>query len=203
MERPLNQKQECNNWTLLDLPNADLRIIRSFFNEKQSSAIFVDLKENCSWQQHTIRLFGKDVLEPRKIDWYSDKNYKYSNKVLYSRSFVDFPLIKEIKGQVEKATVQAFNSVLCNYYRDGNDSMGWHQDNEKELGVDPVIASLSFGVSRKFKLRSIDKNINKDIFLKSGDLLLMGKGVQLEYKHCIPKTKSPGERINLTFRAII
>ena len=113
-------------------------------------------------------------------------------------------LLKEIKNKIEILTKVEFSTVLLNYYRNGNDSNGWHADNEKELGINPIIASLSFGANRQFQLKhNSDKNLKKNIILENGSLLLMKGTTQECWKHQIPKTTKPTEaRINLTFRII-
>ena len=113
-------------------------------------------------------------------------------------------LLQKIKFHIESVANTNFTSVLLNYYRDGSDSNGWHADNEKELGVNPVIASVSFGSERNFQLKhNNDKALKKNIFLEHGSLLLMKGVTQHLWKHQIPKTAKPvGPRINLTFRVI-
>ena len=113
-------------------------------------------------------------------------------------------LLQKIKLLIENKTDTQFTSVLLNYYRDGKDSNGWHADNEKELGTNPIIASLSFGAERSFQLKhNSDKDQKKNIVLEHGSLLLMKGTTQHFWKHQIPKTSKPiGPRINLTFRKI-
>jgi len=110
-----------------------------------------------------------------------------------------------IKNRIEKESGQEFTNVLLNYYRDGNDSMGWHKDNEKELGVNPVIGSVSFGASRSFHFKNqSDKNLKEKVLLTNGSFLLMEGSTQHHWYHSIPKAQKISEgRINLTFRKII
>jgi alkylated DNA repair dioxygenase AlkB len=128
--------------------------------------------------------------------------YSYSGITLNPRPFSS--AVSQIASQIQQKTGISFNSVLVNYYRNGQDSMGWHADDEPELGADPMIASVSFGEPRDFLLRH---NTRKELILKlplpSGSLLLMGKGIQLNWKHSLPKRKHAGPRINLTFRKIL
>jgi len=130
------------------------------------------------------------------------KSYSYSNIIMYPKPWN--LLLQKIKLYVESITDTNFTTVLLNYYRDGNDSNGWHADNEKELGINPVIASLSFGAERVFQLKhNTDKEQKKNIILEHGSLLLMKGTTQHFWKHQIPKTAKPiGSRINLTFREI-
>ena len=134
-------------------------------------------------------------------------NLKYSGLIMEPTPWD--PEVLVLKQQVEALTNATYNSVLINYYRDGQDSMGWHADNEKELGLNPIIASVSLGASRKFCLKpnqSTDGSPTQTIslLLEHGSLLLMGPGVQNQYKHQLPKTtKTLGTRINLTFRKML
>lgn len=154
--------------------------------------------------QGTIRLFGKTFKTPRLEALYGEKhlNYSYSNQQIQANPLC--PILDQLKREVEHKTRHTFNCVFVNVYRNGLDSNGWHADNETELGRDPIIASLSLGASRKFLLKSNvgDERIN--LVLNHGDLLLMGSGIQNEWKHCVPKAlKIMEPRVNLTFRKII
>ncbi len=154
--------------------------------------------------QGEILMFGKRVLIPRLESFHCNDsiNYTYSGKLLKAAPFTS-ELLK-IKLKVEKLTGQHFNCVLINVYRNGQDSNGWHADNEKELGEYPIIASVSFGATRTFKLRATDGTEKYSIPLTAGSLLLMGGKVQHQFKHCIPKEPKITEpRINLTFRTIL
>lgn len=175
-----------------------------FYSEEESIKIYNFLLENIKWNQGEIKLFGKKYKVPRLEAFYAydNKNYAYSGQNLEVKEFPDFLL--KIKHKVEKATNTNFNSVLINYYRDGNDSNGWHSDNEKELGKDPLIASLSFGTSRRFDLKHSTKIEKHSFELNSGSLLLMGGEIQHYWKHQIAKSKKiQTGRINLTFRTIL
>ncbi|MEZ4725320.1 MAG: alpha-ketoglutarate-dependent dioxygenase AlkB [Candidatus Kapaibacterium sp.] len=157
-----------------------------------------------NWQQDEIIMFGKKVKVPRLTAWYANPNvnYRYSGLLLTPNKWTD-ELI-EIKEITEKISNHKFNSVLLNYYRGGSDSMGWHSDDEKELGTNPTIASVTFGYPRRFLYREKNNHNNKfDIELKDGSLLLMKGDFQEKYQHSVPKTaKAVGERLNLTFRTI-
>lgn len=156
------------------------------------------------WSQNKIKLFGKEVEIPRKERFCTlneELSYSYSGKTLISKEWE-----KELSPILEKLEClgYSFNAVLINFYRDGMDSNGWHADNEKELGSDPVIASVSLGSERRFQLRSIDKSEKFNLDLGHGSLIIMGKGSQLNYKHQLPKMPKLAEpRINLTFRQIL
>ena len=190
--------------TVLKLPDAELTYIPEFLDNNEAENLFQYLKQHTNWQHDNITVFGKTYKQPRLTAFYneSDKPYTYSNITMLPRPF---PLkIAEIKKKIETITKSKFNSVLLNLYRDGNDSNGWHADDEKSLGINPVIASLSLGTERvfHFKHRHIKPEKYK-IKLQSGSLLVMSGSMQHHWLHQIPKTKKKiGERINLTFRKI-
>jgi alkylated DNA repair dioxygenase AlkB len=173
-----------------------------FLTQNEADHYFKTLKEKTDWQQYTIRIFGKQVLQPRLSAWVGDKNYAYSGKSLTAAAWSTDLL--ELKSRLQKFLSENFNSVLLNLYRDGSDSMGWHRDNEKELGQEPVIASLSFGAEREFRLR--DHQTKKEIIKitpQHGSLIVMKGQTQTNWEHGLPKTaKIKSERINLTFRHI-
>jgi alkylated DNA repair dioxygenase AlkB len=163
------------------------------------------LANSIQWRQDEIKMFGKKVLIPRLNAWYGEKDalYSYSGIQLMPNSWT--PELLEIKEIVEAKTQTKFNGVLINLYRNGNDSMGWHSDDEKELGINPTIASVSLGASRTFRLRSKDdkKKIIK-LSLTHGSLLVMKGNTQHYWQHDIPKEKNIDKpRINLTFREIV
>ena len=162
------------------------------------------LVNNLELEQESIQLFGKKVLQPRLSRFYSDVgvSYKYSQQV-----FIGEPWTKELaelKTTLEKLTSHRFNSALVNYYRDGNDSMGLHADNEAELGINPTIASMNFGASRKMVFRKNGTKEKLELTLNNGDLLMMSGTLQHNWKHEIPKQRKITEsRLNITFRHII
>ena len=168
-------------------------------SHKEASELISKIKEQVNFEQRDIVIMGKRVKVPRLEAWFG-QSYTYSGNVFAAKPMPAF--LVELKADIEERTGQKYNSVLINLYRDGSDSVSWHSDNEKELGADPVIASVSLGAERKFKMKHrTDKDDKADIIMKSGSLLVMGKGSQLNYLHCVPKTKKVHtERINLTFR---
>ncbi len=192
------------------LADAEIVFIPQLFTPSVSDQIFKDLRENIAWQQGEITIFGKRVLEPRLTAWYGDagKTYTYSSKKQEPLAWTEtlFFIKNEIKKQLKqsKYTPSVFNSVLCNFYRNGNDSMGWHQDNERELGLNPLIASVNFGESRRFLFRrKDDKNEKHELLLTHGSLLIMAGAMQHHWQHAVPKEpKCLKPRINLTFRHI-
>ena len=188
----------------LRLPNAELIYIPNFYDSEKAEDYFEYLKENIPWQQDAIKLFGKTFPQPRLTALFAtnDKPYTYSNITMEPKEFTSE--LRQIKADVEKVSDSEFTTVLLNLYRNGNDSNGWHADNEKALGINPVIASLSFGVTRAFhfKHRTIKEERHK-LNLEHGSLLIMKGEMQHFWLHQIPKTKKLiSERINLTFRTL-
>lgn len=190
---------------VFNLPDAEIIYFPHFFNTEEADRLFSELKNNSAWQQDEIRVFGKIHPQPRLTALYGEqgKPYSYANITMQPLQWT--PVLQKIKESVENTCQTKFTSVLLNYYRDGKDSNGWHADNEKELGTNPVIASISLGAERVFQLKhNTDKECKKNIVLEHGSLLLMKGTTQRFWKHQIPKTTKPvGPRINLTFRVII
>lgn len=167
-----------------------------------SAAIMARLVAETAWRAETITVWGKSHLQPRLTAWYGEASYTYSGMTLEPLPFT--PLQLAIKQAVEQASGRRFNSVLLNYYRNEQDSMGFHSDDEKELGPEPAIASVSYGEPRTFILKH--KRLPKTLKLALGDgsLLLMAGTLQRHWRHGINKERAPrGPRINLTFRNII
>jgi alkylated DNA repair dioxygenase AlkB len=172
-----------------------------FYANFLGNEYFELLKSEINWKQEGMKMYGKEVLFPRLTAWYAEegKTYKYSGLVNIPQEFT-LNLMK-IKEKVELKTGKKFNSGLLNYYRNGQDSMGWHSDDETELGKNPVIASVSLGAERKFqfKHKTIPKSLI-NITLSPGSLLIMQGATQHHWLHQVPKVKDAGERINITFR---
>ena len=179
-------------------------IIQIFLATEMADAHFKEFKESVPWQQDDIKVFGKVYPQPRLTALYAnnDKPYSYSNISMRPHRFT--PLLLDIKKQIETKTDVEFTTCLLNLYRDGKDSNGWHADNEKELGKNPVIASVTLGQERYFNLKHrTQKDLKHKLLLAHGSLLLMQGETQHHWLHQIPKTAKPiGERINLTFRVI-
>lgn len=164
-----------------------------------------DLTKDIRWRNDSITMFGKTHPQPRLTAWYGDKGlvYTYSKITMTADGWT--PPLLELKNTLEKDLNASFNSVLVNYYRDGNDHMSYHSDDEKELGKNPVIASLSFGAVRRFYLKHrIDKNVSPHVYeLEDQSLLVMKGELQKFWNHKISKsTKVKTPRLNLTFRQI-
>ncbi|WP_244199285.1 alpha-ketoglutarate-dependent dioxygenase AlkB family protein [Flavobacterium psychrolimnae] len=188
----------------LDLPDAEIIYYPQFYDKEQADIIFAELVKDIPWQQDEIRVYGKIHPQPRLTALFGNegKPYSYSNITMQPHPWNS--LLQKLKTEIEKVSDTIFTTVLLNQYRDGKDSNGWHADNEKELGTNPVIASLSFGAERTFQLKhNLDKDLKKNIVLQHGSLLLMRGKTQHFWKHQIPKTAKPiNPRINLTFRVI-
>jgi len=187
-----------------NLPDAEVLYFPAFLNARDSAELFQNLLENSPWQEDTITVFGKTHLQPRLTAFYGNNNlkYSYSNIKLQTNSWTSTLL--DLKYKVEEKAEAEFNSVLLNLYRDGKDSNGWHADDEKELGINPIIASVTLGNERFFHLKHKSRPEYKaKIKLENGSLLLMKAATQHFYKHQIPKTMQIIDaRINLTFRTI-
>jgi alkylated DNA repair dioxygenase AlkB len=186
----------------LPLPDAEVFFAPAFFTPTESDLYLEKLKQEVNWQQEGIRLFGKQLPLPRLTAWYGDKGYTYSG--LYNAPQPWLPVLLELKERVEQVSGHRYNSVLLNLYRSGQDSMGWHSDDEKELA--PGIASLSFGGERKFAFRHrYQKELPPvRLTLQHGSLLLMQGTTQQYWQHQVPKTARAIEpRINLTFRQVL
>lgn len=188
----------------LNLPDADILYYPSFFNTIEANNFYNNLLQDISWQQDSITLFGKTHLQPRLTALYANNNnaYTYSGITMYPKSFL--PDLATIKSRIESLIPKEFTSCLCNLYRNGKDSNGWHSDNERELGKNPIITSVSFGAERVFHLKhKTIPNLKHKLILHHGSLLIMKGGTQKHWLHQIPKTqKDIGKRINLTFRII-
>ncbi len=188
----------------LTMPHAEVYLDREFFTPRESDSLLADLTANIAWEQKAIQFMGKQVMQPRLIAWYGDegKSYRYSGLTVHPLAWT--PILLNMKTQVEAAADVTFNSILLNQYRDGQDSVGWHSDDEPELGTNPVIASISLGASRNFQFKhKTNADLKLTVELTHGSLLLMRGTTQHFWKHQIPKTKKElGSRINLTFRVI-
>jgi alkylated DNA repair dioxygenase AlkB len=196
---------EKNNTPIkLALPDANITYYSSFFSPKESSEYFQILLNEIEWQEDDIKVFGKTYKQPRLTALYGMNNasYRYSGITMFPKPF-NF-ILKEIKTKIEEITEIKFTTVLLNFYRDGSDSNGWHSDDEKELGENPVIVAISLGAERTFRLRhKKDKTQKKNLILQHGSLLIMKGETQHHWQHCIPKSKKDIKpRINLTFRVI-
>ena len=214
---------------ILKVPNGELIFSECFFNKKISDRSVEYFQENdtfnwesadghqvsedefaqinfinIKWKREQIKMYGKCIPLPRLTSWYGDpgKSYTYSGITSTPNEWNKGLLY--IKEKIEQVTALTFNSVLLNWYRNGEDHMSWHADDEQELGKNPVIASVNFGETRDFVIRRIDDPSKKIVIpLRHGTLLVMGGELQHYWQHSVPKRKRIKEsRFNLTFRCV-
>lgn len=190
----------------LPLPDGEAQYDSAFLEQTDADRYYTTLLQEIDWRQEQITIFGKKMDQPRLIAWHGDtgKSYTYSQLTLSPSLWT--PALTEIQNLLQINTGIRFNSVLLNLYRTGTDSMGWHSDDEPELGPEPIIASISLGAIRRFRFRHRhDKHIpSKGIDLTHGSLLLMRGATQTNWQHALPKTaRKVGSRINLTYRVIL
>jgi alkylated DNA repair dioxygenase AlkB len=188
----------------LELPDADVTFYPNFFGTSDSDRLLDELYRTTGWRQETIAIEDATIPLPRLTAWYGDpgRTYTYSSITMEPQPWSE-PLL-EIKRRIEQVSPETFNSVLLNLYRDGRDGVGWHSDNEPELGEFPVIGSVSLGGTRTFALRHKKRrDLKVELELTHGSYLLMKGTTQRFYRHQVPRTEEPVEpRINLTFRRI-
>lgn len=191
------------NSGLTVIKNGEYLFFPNFFSKLESDLFLQKLKTEILWKQESMNMYGKQLNFPRLTAWYGDdeKPYSFSGIKLSPQPWNE-DLI-EIKNKIESKALVNFNSVLLNRYRNGSDSISWHTDAEKELGQNPIIASVNFGETRKFQLRHIHTKEKLEIELTHGSLLIMQGELQHFWQHQVPKTaENVNERINLTFRVI-
>jgi alkylated DNA repair dioxygenase AlkB len=188
----------------IDLPDGELRLWPDAFAAGEADELLAQLRQRIGWQQEEVVIFGARRPVPRLVAWHGDSSahYTYSGAAHVPRPWT--PSLLVIRDRVQDLTGVRFNAVLLNLYRDGRDGMGWHADDEPELGPAPVIASVSLGAARRFCLRHRRrKELKLDLSLGHGSLLLMAGSTQRHWVHAVPKTARPaGALINLPFRRV-
>jgi len=186
------------------LPDAEIEFHPAFFEPSDADRLFAAIRDTVAWKQDSMTLFGQRRNLPRLTAWYGDPGTAYVYSGILNEPLPWIATLLEVKAAIEAACGITFNSALLNRYRSGQDSMGWHADDEPEFGSNPVIASVSFGSSRTFQMKHTQRKELKARFeLGHGSLLLMRGATQHHWQHAIPKTARPvGERINLTFRIV-
>jgi len=189
---------------IFSLPQAELEYFPHFLNTEKANFLFEKLLKEVSYQQQNIKLFGKEIPQPRLTAFFAEIGISYTYSGLQLKPETFSSEILDLKQQTEELSGFEFNTCLANLYRDGNDSMGWHADDEQVLGKNPVIASISLGGVRSFQFKhKTNKNLKEKIELQHGSLLIMKGSMQHFWKHQLPKTKKEvSPRINLTFRKI-
>jgi alkylated DNA repair dioxygenase AlkB len=201
MELKLFNSENVNNLLPID---GVVEIYPDFFNLQECEMLLQYLKSEIEWNQDSMKFYGKEVKLPRLTAWYGEpmKEYNYSGIEMKVKPWTKELLL--IKERIEKNACIKFTSVLLNLYRNGNDSVSWHRDNEKVLRVNPIIASVSFGATRTFKFRHIDDHtLIRTVALTNGMYILMKGTTQHKWEHTIPKTSREVQpRISLTFRVL-
>lgn len=186
------------------LPKEGIAWKIKLLEKERARALMESFVDEVEWKQEKIFIFGREVLQPRLSAWFGGegKSYSYSGLHLSPKDWS--PTLFALKDLIEKISGKSFNSALLNYYRDGKDSMGWHRDNEKELGRNPAVASLSLGHKRRFIMRHYEnKELKVPLELGEGDLLIMEGESQHKWEHSVPKSaKDLGPRLNITLRNI-
>jgi alkylated DNA repair dioxygenase AlkB len=182
-----------------------LELIDGFVARDASGPLFEALRAEIPFVQRPIRMMGRTIMQPRLTAWIGDPGTAYTYSGVLNEPAAWPPALYALRARASDRAAEAFNSVLCNLYRDGNDSMGFHADAERELGPEPVIASISLGATRRFQLRHRrDSSDRVDLELHDGSLLIMRDTLQQYYRHAVPKQRAITEpRINLTFRRIL
>lgn len=174
------------------------------FPPAESIALFAELRETLPWHQEELMIFGRERPVPRLVSWHGDPDARYAYSGVRHEPAPWTPALTRVREHVQQLAGSRFNSVLANLYRDGRDGMGWHSDDEPELGQNPVIASVSFGATRRFRLRHRrERTLTHALELTDGSVLVMAGATQHHWQHSITKTARPvGPRINLTYRQI-
>ncbi len=181
----------------------ELYLTKEFYKTKEAQQLFNILRQDLAWQEEKIFIYGQWLKVPRLMCWYGDSNAFYHYSGVNHRALPWPDSLLAIRNKIESTYQCTFNSVMANLYRNGSDSMGCHADDEKELGINPSIASLSLGEERLLKFRHQKSKQGLDVILAHGDLLLMTGETQHHWRHELPKTKKiKMERINLTYRKI-
>ncbi|MAM19126.1 MAG: alpha-ketoglutarate-dependent dioxygenase AlkB [Christiangramia sp.] len=186
------------------LPDSEITYYLDFYSKNQTEEYLRYFENADFWKQEPIKIFGREILQPRLTALFGEENtsYTYSGLQMKPLHFPD--ILLKIKEDCEKLSNSKFNICLANCYRNGQDSMGWHSDDEKELGKNPTIASVSFGAERSFHFKHRhEAQIKHKMVLQNGSVLIMSGATQHFYKHQVPKTKKPLPlRVNLTFRKV-
>lgn len=188
----------------IELAGAELTWVEGFMDAAPADVVFEELREQQGWRQDSLTMFGRPVPIPRLHRWFADEGQSYSWSGITMRA-ERFPVsLDHTRDALKELTGTRFNTALANLYRDGNDSVSWHADDERELGDRPLIASLSLGASRKFRMRRKDDHAQRfELTLTHGSMLVLGGDTQRYWDHCVPKTRRPvSPRINVTFRSI-
>lgn len=194
-----------HRWRTIPVEDGDIRLLEGFLDPAAAYRLMDFLLDRVSWEQPVITLFGRRIRSPRRSAWFGDRGANYRYSAMDNSPLPWLPPLAELRHSLEAVTGARFNSVLANLYRDGNDAMGWHSDDERELGHRPVIASVSIGAVRRFRLRHRSRRdlAPVSLDLAHGSLLLMAGNTQTHWKHAVMRTRrTVGPRINLTYRRV-
>jgi alkylated DNA repair dioxygenase AlkB len=171
------------------------------FSQQEAASHLDDLLNNISWQHDEAIIFGKHIVTKRMAAWYGERAFAYTYSNITKEALIWTPDLIALKKRVEQVSGAIFNSCLLNLYHNGDEGMAWHSDDEKSLGKDTTIASLSFGAPRKFAFKHKGTKLTTDLFLENGSLLLMKGTTQTHWLHSLSKSKKViTPRVNLTFR---
>jgi len=198
------ERAEINAPFILNIPDAIVELYRHAFSKSEADRLFKILLANTNWAQEKIKYYGKLMDIPRLTAWYGDAGRSYVYSGIKANPMPWTPELREIKNRIEEISDCTFNCVLLNQYRDGRDSVSWHADDEKELGENPIVGSVTFGEERDFHFKHRrELDLKSKITLEHGSFLLMAGATQHNWLHQIPKSsRQLGPRINLTFRTI-
>lgn len=198
-----NQSRKATGCQHYVLPDAELWLWPQWLDSKRAAAVFTTLQQELLWQQPQLRLFGHSIRIPRQQVWMGDSHCRYRYSGVTFEPDPWHPIVKKITSWVNQQLNQRFNCVLLNLYLNGGEHMGWHSDDEPELGPSPDIASLSLGQARRFDLKHKNLQHQLNLTLADGDLLLMQGPCQQYWVHRVPKqAQANSGRLNLTFRYI-
>ncbi|MFZ0897192.1 MAG: alpha-ketoglutarate-dependent dioxygenase AlkB [Candidatus Nitrosopolaris sp.] len=177
---------------------------RNVLTHNEANRYFDLLLQNILWRNDEAVIFGKHIVAKRKVAWYGDSDYLYTYSNTTKQALVWTKELSDLKQRVEEVTGTKFNSCLLNLYHNGDEGIAWHSDDEKPLGENSFIASLSFGAERKFSFKHKHTKQTISVVLEHGSLLIMKDATQTNWLHSLPKSKKiTRPRINLTFRTIV
>jgi len=180
-----------------------LTYVPNFISSPYVDHLLSAIESEAPWITPELIIFGRTVYSPRLTAFYADQGVSYRYSGALNLPSVWTTTLESVRQKVSDYCGVSFNSVLLNLYRNGEDAMGWHSDDESCLGPNPVVASLSVGSSRKFRMQNKkDKSQRMELILDNGSLLVMHPPCQADWKHCVPRVKSAKSRINLTFRLV-
>ena len=177
---------------------------RNVLTHNEANRYFDLLLQNILWRNDEAVIFGKHIVAKRKVAWYGDSDYLYTYSNTTKQALTWTKELSDLKQRVEEVTGTKFNSCLLNLYHNGDEGIAWHSDDEKPLGENSIIASLSFGAERKFSFKHKHTKQTISVVLEHGSLLIMKDATQTNWLHSLPKSKKiTRPRINLTFRTIV